>query len=76
VREVSLGRAGPTQRIAPVRRRVDAAKRNIDAVLQVKEMPRPGCLPEGASAALSKDSTSVYDSVCRQRGCGHGLWGK
>jgi hypothetical protein len=52
VREVSLGRAGPTQRIALVRRPVDAANCNIDAVLQVKEMPRPGCLPESASAAL------------------------
>jgi DNA-binding transcriptional LysR family regulator len=32
VREVSLGRSGPTRQIALVRRRADSGNRNIDAV--------------------------------------------
>lgn len=35
VREVSLGRAAPTRRIALVRRHADAGNRNIDAVFRM-----------------------------------------
>ena len=51
VRALGLGRGGPTRQIAVVRRRADAANRNIDAVSQAP-WPRPTVEGRRRQAAL------------------------